>query len=192
MVLSNEFQSQAARSGLLIRAAQGHDTIEIARIYHQATQDNLATFESFLVRPEEREQWMREHSEDYPLLVAEPNGKSSAGPRSSLTMPVPRIPGIVELLIYVDRDYRRYGVGRGLMRAITERARASGHFKIIGRFLAHNEASRVLCRLGGWREVGIHQKHARLDGRWYDVAYRRIPHFGKSCAAGGLSGAASL
>jgi predicted nucleotidyltransferase component of viral defense system len=57
-----------------------------------------------------------------------------------------------------------------LMRTIQARALASGHFKIIGRFLAHNEASRVLCRLGGWREVGIHQKHARLDGRWYDVA----------------------
>ena len=170
MALLNEFQSQAARSGLLIRAAQDHDSSEIARIYHQATQDNLATFESFLVRPEDREQWMREHSEDYPLLVAERNGKILGWASLQPYHARPRIEGIVELQIYVDRDYRRYGVGRELMRTIQARALVSGHFKIIGRFLAHNEASRVLCRLGGWREVGIHQKHARLEGRWYDVA----------------------
>jgi len=170
MALSNEFQSPASRSGLHIRAAEDRDSIEIARIYHQATQDNLATFESFLVRPEDREHWMREHSEDYPLLVAEGNGKILGWASLQPYHARPRIPGIVELLIYVDRDYRRHGVGRELMRAIEARARASGHFKIIGRFLAHNEAGRVLCRLGGWREVGIHQKHARLEGRWYDVA----------------------
>jgi len=170
MALSNEFQSQAARSGLQIRAAEDRDSIEIARIYHQATQDNLATFESFLVRPEDREHWMREHSDDYPLLVAERNDKILGWASLQPYHARPRIPGIVELLIYVDRDYRRHGVGRELMRAVEARARASGHFKIIGRFLAHNEASRKLCRLGGWHEVGIHQKHTQLEGRWYDVA----------------------
>jgi L-amino acid N-acyltransferase YncA len=170
MGLSNELPPQAAHSGLLIRAAQDHDAFEIARIYHQATQDHLATFESFLVRPEDREQWMREHSDDYPLLVAEQDGKILGWASLQPYHARPRIPGIVELLIYVDRAYRRYGVGRELMRAISERARAKGYFKMIGRFLAHNEAGRMLCRLGGWREVGIHQKHARLEGRWYDVA----------------------
>jgi len=170
MGLSNEFQSQALRPGLQIRPAEDHDAAEIARIYHQATQDNLATFESFLVRPEDREQWMREHSDDYPLLVAEGNGKVLGWASLQPYHARPRIPGIVELLIYVDRDYRRHGVGRELMRAVEARARASGYFKIIGRFLAHNEASRKLCRLGGWREVGIHQKHTQLEGRWYDVA----------------------
>jgi phosphinothricin acetyltransferase len=169
MGLSNEFEAQTLRPGLQIRVARHQDAPELARIYHQATQDNLATFESFLVHPEDQQQWMREHSENYPLLVAEGNGKILGWASLQPYHARPRIPGIVELLIYVDRDYRRHGVGRELMRAIEARARASGHFKIIGRFLAHNEASRKLCRLGGWHEVGIHQKHTQLDGRWYDV-----------------------
>ena len=81
----------------------------------------------------------------------------------------PRIEGIAELLIYIDRDYRRHGVGREFMRAIQSAGRKEGHHKLIGRFVAHNDAGRTLCRMTGWREVGVHQKHTRLDGRWHDV-----------------------
>jgi phosphinothricin acetyltransferase len=81
----------------------------------------------------------------------------------------PRIDGIAELLIYIDRDYRRHGVGRELMRAIQSAGRDAGHHKLIGRFVAHNEAGRTLCRMNGWREVGIHLKHTLLDGHWHDV-----------------------
>lgn len=30
-------------------------------------------------------------------------------------------------------------------------------------------ASRALCRTCGFREVGIYEKHAKLDGKWHDV-----------------------
>lgn len=39
---------------LNVRPAELRDAADIARIYLQATQDNLATFENFLVTPEER------------------------------------------------------------------------------------------------------------------------------------------
>lgn len=152
-----------------VRPAEMCDAADIVRIYLQATQDHLATFESFLVTSEERTRWLHEHTEAYPLLVAELNGRvlgwASLGPYHVR----PHIDGIAELLIYIDRDYRRDGVGRELMRAIQSLARSRGHFKLIGRFLAHNDAGRTLCRMTGWREVGIHQKHTRLEGHWYDV-----------------------
>jgi len=77
--------------------------------------------------------------------------------------------GIAELLIYIDRDYRRHGVGREIMRAVLALAEAGGHFKLVGRFLAHNDAGRTLCRMTSWREVGVHLKHTKLEGRWNDV-----------------------
>jgi phosphinothricin acetyltransferase len=73
------------------------------------------------------------------------------------------------MLIYIDRDFRRHGVGRELMRALQVAARESGHQKIIGRFVVHNDAGRTLCRQTGWREVGVHLKHMYLDGRWQDM-----------------------
>jgi L-amino acid N-acyltransferase YncA len=157
------------RFQLQVRRAELRDAQEIARIYLQATQDHLATFENFLVSPLERERWVGEHSDKFPLLVAELNGRILGWASLSPYHVRPHMDGIAELLIYIDRDYRRHGVGREVMRAIQSTARSCGHFKLIGRFLAHNDAGRKLCRLTGWREVGVHQKHTRLEGEWYDV-----------------------
>jgi L-amino acid N-acyltransferase YncA len=157
------------RAQLQVRAAEPRDANDIARIYMQATQDHLATFEHFLVTAEERTRWVTEHFGKYPLLVAELNGRILGWASLSPYQVRPRIEGISELLIYIDRDYRRHGVGRDLMRAIQSAARQGGHFKLIGRFVAHNDAGRMLCRMNGWREVGVHEKHTLIDGLRYDV-----------------------
>lgn len=157
------------RLQLRVRPAEERDANDIARIYLQATQDHLATFEHFLVTPEERARWVAEHTGKYPLLVAELNDRVLGWASLSPYQVRPRIEGIAELLIFIDRDYRRHGVGRELMRAIQAAGRKEGHHKLIGRFVAHNDAGRKLCRMTGWREVGVHEKHTRLEGRWHDV-----------------------
>ncbi len=163
-------QSPTPRPQLLIRPAERRDAAAIASIYHQATQDGLASFEDFLVTVEDRERWVQEHSGPYPLLVAELRGDILGWASLSPYHIRPRVEGVVELLIYIERDFRRHGVGRELMRALQAGARSAGHRKIIGRLVAHNEAGRTLCRLTGWREVGLHLQHTRIDGRWHDVA----------------------
>ena len=160
---------EKSRSLLQVRAAEPRDANDIMRIYMQAAQDRLATFEYFLVTPEERARWMTEHSGKYPLLVAELSGRVLGWASLSPYQVRPPVEGIAELLIFIDRDYRRHGVGKELMRAVQSAGRRQGHHKLIGRFVAHNEAGRTLCRITGWREVGVHQKHTRLDGHWHDV-----------------------
>jgi L-amino acid N-acyltransferase YncA len=162
-------QPPVARPQLLIRPAESRDCAEIARIYHQATQDGLASFENFLMTAEDRERWVQEHKDRHPLLVAELAGRVLGWASLSPYHVRPRVDGIVEMLIYIDRDYRRHGVGRELMRATQAAARSSGHRKMIGRLVASNEAGRTLCRLSGWREVGLHHQHVRIDSRWHDV-----------------------
>ena len=88
------------RPQLQVRAAEERDAKDIARIYMQATQDHLATFEHFLVTPEERTRWVTEHSGKYPLLVAELNGRVLGWTSLSPYQVRPRIEGIAELLIY--------------------------------------------------------------------------------------------
>jgi L-amino acid N-acyltransferase YncA len=157
------------RPALQVRTALPRDARDIARIYMQAAQDHLATFEYFLVAPLERARWMTEHSGKYPLLVAELSGRVLGWASLSPYQIRPPIEGIAELLIFIDRDYRRHGVGKELMRAVQAAGRQQGHHKLIGRFVIHNEAGRTLCRITGWREVGVHEKHTRLEGRWHDV-----------------------
>ena len=119
------------RFQLQIRAAEERDATDIARIYLQATQDQQATFENFLATPEERKRWVTEHYGKFPIMVAELNGRVLGWASLSPHQVRPHIEGIAELLIYIDRDYRRHGVGRELMRAVQSAARTHGHFKLL-------------------------------------------------------------
>ena len=76
---------------------------------------------------------------------------------------------IGEVYIYVRRAFRSYGVGRQLMRALQEAAGKLGYRKLIGRILLENQDGLNLCRATGWRDVGRHSSHARLNGALHDV-----------------------
>jgi L-amino acid N-acyltransferase YncA len=39
----------------------------------------------------------------------------------------------------------------------------------MGRIFVFNQASRTLCKELGFREVGVHEKHGKLDGKWIDI-----------------------
>jgi phosphinothricin acetyltransferase len=55
------------------------------------------------------------------------------------------------------------------MEALLAEAEARGLWKLVGLIFPENEASLALCRALGFREVGVHRRHAKLDGRWRDV-----------------------
>ncbi|GGE34035.1 hypothetical protein GCM10007276_09240 [Agaricicola taiwanensis] len=55
------------------------------------------------------------------------------------------------------------------MTALIPAACADGAWKLLSRIFPENMASRKLCEQLGFREVGIYEKHAQLDGIWRDV-----------------------
>jgi phosphinothricin acetyltransferase len=55
------------------------------------------------------------------------------------------------------------------MDAFIPAAEAAGLWKLLSRIFPENIASRTLCKRVGFREVGIYEKHATLDGVWRDV-----------------------
>jgi len=48
-------------------------------------------------------------------------------------------------------------------------AEERGYYKLIGKIFPSNAASIALVTACGWREVGVHRRHGRLDGEWKDV-----------------------
>ena len=152
-----------------IRPARVEDAKEIARIYNQGVQDRAATFENAFVTPEERYLWLVARPEKYPVMVAEVKhtmmGWASLAPYS----PRACYSGIAELSIYIDRSLRGHGVGQELMKAMQQAAREKGYYKLIGRVMAENEPGRKLCQVTGWKEVGVHEKHGKLEGVWHDL-----------------------
>jgi len=63
------------------------------------------------------------------------------------------------------------------MTALVEEAKRLGYWKLVSRVFLSNFASRNLCKSCGFREVGIYEKHAKLDGKWVDkVIVERLIH----------------
>ena len=77
--------------------------------------------------------------------------------------------GVGEATLYVDPSARRGGTGRALLTALADEAERRGYHKLVGKIFASNEASIALVKSCGWREVGVHRRHGRLDGEWKDV-----------------------
>lgn len=160
-----------------IRTASTDDAEAIAEIYNQGIADRIATFETEPRRAEDQLTWLRSISGRYPAVVAEIDGQivgwAGAGPYRAREC----YRGIGEFSMYVRRDWRAQGVGDLLVAALIAEAERLGLWKLLSRIFPFNEASLALCRKHGFREVGIYEKHARLDGRWLDVVIveRLIP-----------------
>jgi L-amino acid N-acyltransferase YncA len=77
--------------------------------------------------------------------------------------------GIAEVSVYVDRDFRKRGVGRLALAGLIDAAEAAAFWKLVSRIFPENTASRRLVASLGFREVGTYEKHGRLKGEWRDV-----------------------
>ena len=154
--------------GIHIRTASVDDAPAIAEIYNQGIEDRVATFETER-RSADQRAWVKAIAGRYPGIVAQIDGEiigwAGAGPYREREC----YGGIGEFSMYVRRDWRGRGVGDLLVAALISEAERLGLWKLLSRIFTFNEASRALCRKHGFREVGVYEKHARLDGRWLDV-----------------------
>jgi L-amino acid N-acyltransferase YncA len=148
---------------LTVRAARNEDAAAWAEIYNQGIEERQATFETEprtgadLIRNIER------------TIVAEEGGRvvgwANITPYSSREA----YAGVGEFSIYVDRAARGKGVGRRLLTHLAVFAEGRGYHKLTSKIFPENEASLALMRSCGFRDVGIHKRHALLDGQWRDV-----------------------
>jgi phosphinothricin acetyltransferase len=60
-------------------------------------------------------------------------------------------------------------IGQRVAEALIEAAAAVGFWKMLSRVFVENSASRHMLGQVGFREVGIYEWHAQLDGVWRDV-----------------------
>jgi L-amino acid N-acyltransferase YncA len=152
-----------------VRALTLEDAPAIARIYNEAVAKRLATFDESPVRVEDVADTLRAYLPSYPGVGVELEGELTAYATSSPHSDYPPYRGIAEFSVYVDEGFRGRGFGRMLMQALIARSEAAGLSKLLSRVLRENAASRALCASVGFREVGVYERHARLDGVWRDV-----------------------
>jgi L-amino acid N-acyltransferase YncA len=150
------------------RSAGREDAAAISRIYGEGIDDRLATFETRPRRAEEVIGWLEE---GFPLVVVEDEGGAVVAWASAPPYRPGRdaYAGVAEFSVYVARAERGRGAGRAAMEGLVREAESRGFWKLVSRIFPENEASLALCRALGFREVGVHRRHAKLDGDWRDV-----------------------
>jgi phosphinothricin acetyltransferase len=148
------------------RPATAADAEAIARIYNQGIEDRAATFETRLRSAEEISRWF---DGVHPVIVVEDGGEVVAFAASSKYRDRECYAGIAEASVYVTRGKRGRGAGGLALDALIAAAGAAGYWKLVSRIFVENRASRALIAAHGFREVGVYEKHGKLDGVWRDV-----------------------
>jgi phosphinothricin acetyltransferase len=148
------------------RRATPQDAESIARIYNEGIADRVATFETRLRSAEDVCAWF---DGVHPVVVVENNGEIVGFAATFSYRPRECYAGIAEASLYVARSSRGRGAGSVAMTALIEAAEKAGFWKLLSRVFPENHASRNLIRKFGFREVGVYEKHAQLDGVWRDV-----------------------
>ena len=148
------------------RHATPADAAAIAEIYNQGIADRVATFETSPRTAEDVRAWF---DGAHPIVVVEDDQAIVAFASTSTYRPRACYAGIAEFSVYVARSERGRGAGRLAMEALIEAAEQAGLWKLVSRVFVENAASRSLLQSLGFREVGIYEKHGRLDGMWRDV-----------------------
>lgn len=153
---------------IAIREAVERDARTLAEIYNQGIEDRGATFETqprtggdMVAKLADRDR--------YPVLVIMEDDVVRGWAGLSAYRARECYAGVAEFSIYLDRRARGRGLGRQLLTALIDAARARGCWKLVSRVFPSNTGSRALCRACGFREVGVYHKHGRLDGEWRDV-----------------------
>ncbi len=148
------------------RIATPADATAITAIYNQGIEDRIATFET---RPRSEADILGWFQGRHPVVVAEAGGGIRAFASSSTYRPRGCYDGVAEFSVYVERGHRGRGAGRAAMLALIDAVAAAGIWKLVSRVFVENAASRAMLRSLGFREVGVYERHAKLDGVWRDV-----------------------
>jgi phosphinothricin acetyltransferase len=157
------------------RLASPDDAATIARIYNEGIEDRSGTFETTLRTADDVRGWFDGR---HPVVVVEDESHDIiAFASTSAYRPRDCYAGIAEFSVYVARTWRGRGAGRVAMERLVQVASDTGLWKLVSRVFVENQSSRHLLARVGFREVGVYQRHAKLDGVWRDVVIveRLIP-----------------
>ena len=160
---------------LTARAAAPDDAAALTHIYNEGIADRVGTFETL---PRSVDDILRWFDGSHPIVVVEAEGHGVIAFASTSSYRARACyAGIAEFSVYVGRHARGQGAGGVAMRALIDAAEAAGFTKLVSRIFVTNTASRRLMASVGFREVGVYESHAKLDGQWRDVVIveRLIP-----------------
>jgi phosphinothricin acetyltransferase len=156
---------------LKIRRAELSDVDAITEIYNEAILTTTATFDLDPKTREDRLQWLEDHDDRHPVLVAEMDGQVVGWACLARWKPRAAYNDTAETSFYVKEEHRGNGIGRRLKQELIEQARHLGFHTLIAGVAQGSDASLHLNRSCGFEVVGTFKQVGRKFGKLLDVTY---------------------
>ena len=161
---------------ITIRTATAGDVAAINALYNYEIVNGVASFDEVEWPLERRRAWFKVHqSGSQPVLVAEDAGGEVIG-FASLTLLSDKTGYRFtrENTVILRPDYHRRGIGRALMTALIEEARAAGLRLIVALVTSTNEGSIALHEALGYRVMGTLENAGYKFGEWHSTMYLQL------------------
>jgi phosphinothricin acetyltransferase len=159
----------------LIAPAREAHLAAITAIYNQAVRETFSIWSEVETTIDLRRAWLNIRlASGFPVLVAvEPGAPDAVLGYGSYGhfRDFPGYAGTVEHSVYVRPGVQRRGVGRALLIALMENARASGLSAMVGGIDSANTASLALHRSLGFEEQGRLKGVGRKFGQSQDLVF---------------------
>lgn len=151
------------------RLATEADIPAITEIYNQAILHTRNTFDTLPKSVAERTAWYRQHMPDYPIMVAEVEGKVVGFASVSQWSDRPAYGRTVIASEYIRPHYHGRGLGKGLLLALLDAAYAAGFHTVMGNIYAGNAVSLRMVESIGFRKIGLLKEVGYKFDEWLDV-----------------------
>jgi L-amino acid N-acyltransferase len=161
----------------LVAGDPARHSAAILAIFNEAIANSTALYDYKLRTDADMKSWFADKAAGrYPIIVAENDAGELLGFATFGQWRVrPAYKYTVEHSVYVDTRFRGQGVGRVLLEAIVEAARAQDYHVLVGGIDAANAVSIKLHERLGFMHAGTVKQSGFKFGRWLDVAfYQRI------------------
>lgn len=161
---------------MIIRDATPDDLPAIRDIYNDAVANTTAIWNETIVELENRATWFSDRQKSgYPVLVAIAGDGTVAGYASfGDWRAFDGYRHTVEHSVYVEKNQRGGGIGKALMLALIERAKALGKHVMVAGIEAGNTGSIRLHEKLGFTITGEMKEVGTKFGRWLDLTFMQI------------------
>lgn len=148
----------------------------ILDIFNEAIANSTALYDYRPRAPESMTPWFEAKARgDFPVIgIEDVHGTLLAFGSFGSFRAWPAYKYSVEHSVYVHADHRGRGLGRVVMEALVEAAKARGVHAMIGGIDASNAASIALHRRLGFRHAGTLPQVGFKFGRWLDLAFFQL------------------
>ncbi len=163
---------------MLIRNAQNGDAPRLLEIYSYYVLNTAVSFEYNVPTVEEFANRIKSTTERFPYLVCELDGVIVGYAYAGAYSLRQAYNWTATTSIYIDKDYRRQGIGSRLYEALEERLKEQGIINLLAgvafcekedEYLAHDSKAYHISR--GYSQVAHMKSVGKKFDRWYDLLW---------------------